>query len=125
MHGIRGSTPIEDEDENEGRGRNPKPLLWKSLERHGWYAKCGFCAPSNHMSTEQKIENAPAKPVFSPLAAISGVIILLGGAWTMGFVFKSSQPLDVWRYIVESGLFLFTGATWVYAAFTGRWGFRK
>ena len=77
------------------------------------------------MSTEQKTENAPAKPGFNPLAGLFGVIILLGGAWTMGFVFKSTAPLDVWRYAIESGLFLFTGATWVYAAFTGRWGLRK
>jgi len=40
-------------------------------------------------------------------------------------VFKSSRPLDVWRYVIESGLFFFTGATWIYAAFTGRWGWRK
>lgn len=43
----------------------------------------------------------------------------------MSFVFKSSRPLDLWRYVVESALFLFTGSTWVYAAFTGRWGLRK
>jgi hypothetical protein len=77
------------------------------------------------MITEQQTEKEQAKPVFNPWAGIFGVIILLGGAWTTTFVFKSSRPLEVWRYLVESGLFLFTGATWVYAAFTGRWGLRK
>jgi hypothetical protein len=77
------------------------------------------------MSTEQKLENTQAKPAFNAWAGLFGVIILLGGAWTMGFVFKSTGPLDLWRYVIESALFLFTGATWVYAAFTGRWGFRK
>ena len=77
------------------------------------------------MSTEQKVESAPAKAAFNPWAALFGVIILLGGAWTMGFVFKSTGALDIGRYAIESGLFLFTGATWVYAAFTGRWGLRK
>jgi hypothetical protein len=77
------------------------------------------------MSAEQKLEKDQANPLFKLLAAAFGVIILLGGAWTMTFVFKSSRPFDVWHYLIESGLFLFTGATWVYAAFTGRWGFRK
>lgn len=81
--------------------------------------------PHIAMSTEQKTENVQAKPAFNPWAALFGVIILLGGAWTMSFVFKSSRPLDLWRYVVESALFLFTGSTWVYAAFTGRWGLRK
>jgi hypothetical protein len=77
------------------------------------------------MSTDQKTEKEQAKPVFKLLAGIFGLVILLGAAWTMSFVFRSTRPLDVWRYVVESGLFLFTGATWIYAAFTGRWGLRK
>ena len=77
------------------------------------------------MSTEQKIEQQQASSTHKVIAGLFGVLILAGGGWTMGFVFKSSQPLDMWRYVVESGLFLFTGATWVYAAFTGRWGWRK
>jgi hypothetical protein len=77
------------------------------------------------MSTEQKTEQQQASCAYKALAGIFGVVILVGGAWTMGFVFRSNQPLDMWRYVVESGLFLFTGATWVYAAFTGRWGLRK
>jgi len=81
--------------------------------------------PNHHMSSEQKIEKSQASSVYKLFAGVFGVVILLGGAWTMGFVFKSSRPLDVWRYVIESGLFFFTGATWIYAAFTGRWGWRK
>ena len=77
------------------------------------------------MSSEPQNQKSQTRPVFKFLAGMLGVLFLLGGCWTISFAFESTRSVESWRWIVESALFLFLGAAFTHAAFTGRWGLRK
>lgn len=76
------------------------------------------------MSAEPLKPEAQTRPIFRFLAGVVGVLFLVAGGFAVAFAFQSNGPA-LWRSIVEASLFLSMAVSFLHAAFTGRWEFRK